>query len=125
MVILGVTAGKRPARPPHREVLGLDDAMWNVVQQCWDANPQSRPTIKDVRSFLGPASWKWSPLTSEEIDRLSFDSAVGANISTYTCMCSNVKYCDICQQAYIFSTFRGLSRLPRDFHRVGGGYPLP
>ena len=97
MVLLEVIAGKRPARPPRREVLGLEDSVWNMMQECWGSDPQTRPAIKDVRSFLGSASSKWSPPTSEEIRGLDLDS-LEVNIDTTaadsTCMCPNVECYD-------------------------------
>ena len=97
-VIVDVTAGRRPERPPRREILGLNDSVWNVIQKCWGSDPRIRPTIKYVRDFLGPVSQEWSPPKSEEIESLDLDPSVEASIdgsSLFTGMSSNVKYCDL------------------------------
>ena len=100
LVILDVIAGKRPVRPPHREVLGLEDSMWDIVRGCWDSDPQTRPTIKGVRGFLGQASRRWSPPAPETIDGFDFDSSAEINIDSttgnFTRMCSNIEHCDLC-----------------------------
>ena len=79
---MDVIAGNRPARPPDREVLGLDDSVWNIIQGCWDSDPQVRPTIKGVRGFLGPASWRWTPPAPEIIDGFDFDSRAEVDIES-------------------------------------------
>ena len=96
MVLLDVIAGKRPARPPHREALGLGDLIWNMIQKCWDSDPQNRPAIKNVRSLLGPASWRWAPPSSEEINDLDLDSSGETNVDSTaaytTCTYTDVGY---------------------------------
>lgn len=97
---MDVTAGRRPERPPRREILGLDDSVWNMVQKCWGSDARNRPTIKEVRSFLEPVFQNWAPPTSGEIDDLGFDSSAEANIdssiSLLTRMCFYVKDHNIC-----------------------------
>lgn len=96
---MDVTAGRRPERPLHREVLGLDDSVWNMIQKCWGSDPQIRPTIKYVRGFLGPVSQEWSPPKSEEIESLDLDPSVEASIdgsSLFTGMCSDVEHHNLC-----------------------------
>jgi len=99
LVILDVTAGKRPARPPHREVLGLEDSVWDIVQGCWDPDPQTRPTIKDMREFLGQASRSWTLPTPEIMNGFDFDSSAEVNFDSttgiFTRMRSNVENRDV------------------------------
>jgi len=44
-VALGVLAGKRPPRPAHRD---LTDDLWEMVERCWNEDPQHRPEISEV-----------------------------------------------------------------------------
>jgi len=58
--------------------------VWDIVQGCWDPDPQTRPTIKGVQGFLRQASRKWTPPTPETIDSLDFDSSAEVNIDSTT-----------------------------------------
>ena len=100
MVLLEVISGKRPARPLDREVFGLEDSVWDVVQECWNSDPQTRPGIKGVRTFLEPLYRKWIPPTIEEINGIDLDASTEVDVDSttahFTRMCSNVKHCDAC-----------------------------
>jgi len=48
-VAVGVLSGNRPGRPMHPS---LTDDIWNLIEQCWDHDPQRRPDISDVTSYL-------------------------------------------------------------------------
>ncbi|KAL0565170.1 hypothetical protein V5O48_016859 [Marasmius crinis-equi] len=68
-VAFQVAQGKRPSRPEEKPE--LSDAMWSLMQTCWDANPASRPTagyiseqVADMRTSASPAlDWKESVFT--------------------------------------------------------------
>jgi len=48
-LILGlVFAGKRPSRPPNREIIGLSEDIWMLAEKCWD--PDLTPSKKFWRS---------------------------------------------------------------------------
>ena len=79
-------------RPPDREVLGLDDSVWSMMQECWGSDPQTRPAIKDVRSFLRPASLGWTPPAPEEIDGLDLSSSWHINSPSSTCRYSELHH---------------------------------
>lgn len=60
-VVLKVTTGERPSRPsvcePRKqncESVGLSDEIWNMVDKCWSANPDDRPSASDVVQLLSP-----------------------------------------------------------------------
>ncbi|RDB23589.1 Serine/threonine-protein kinase STY46 [Hypsizygus marmoreus] len=60
-VILKVTAGHRPDRPSYCEpmnipceTLGLEDVMWDIIEQCWNADVQGRPTASEIIELLMP-----------------------------------------------------------------------
>lgn len=47
-VVIQIASGKRPAKPPAAEQLGLTAEMWKFIGKCWTANPNKRPTIDEV-----------------------------------------------------------------------------
>ncbi|OCH89807.1 kinase-like protein [Obba rivulosa] len=47
-VIHHVVQGKRPLRPVQATPLGLSDAIWALMQSCWESDGQQRPHIDDV-----------------------------------------------------------------------------
>ncbi|KAG6853853.1 hypothetical protein C0991_000614 [Blastosporella zonata] len=58
-VIYKVMRGQRPPRPvqckPHGtpcSFLGLDDALWGIVESCWKQDPDERPTMGIVAAKL-------------------------------------------------------------------------
>ncbi|KIK01522.1 hypothetical protein K443DRAFT_98448 [Laccaria amethystina LaAM-08-1] len=57
-VIAKVMGGKRPSCPAKNSVpfieWGLTDAMWRLMQQCWDRDPENRPTMSSIsgKAFL-------------------------------------------------------------------------
>ena len=58
-VLFQVTRGRRPTRPlicePWKivcEDLGLDDKTWTIIEDCWNMEPEKRPTAKEVGAFL-------------------------------------------------------------------------
>lgn len=47
-VVLMVSRGERPQRPPGGERLGLGSAVWKLTEECWNQNPDRRPDIASV-----------------------------------------------------------------------------
>ncbi|KAJ7628448.1 kinase-like domain-containing protein [Roridomyces roridus] len=47
-VIMAVREGHRPARPPSCTGTPALDALWRLLQDCWQGEPQSRPTASQV-----------------------------------------------------------------------------
>ena len=58
-----VLEGKRPERP--QEVVGewFTDDVWSILGRCWEAEPNDRPSIKDVLQHLDEAKISWTPLS--------------------------------------------------------------
>ena len=48
-VAVDVLSGKRPERPNHP---GITDELWDMIQRCWDQEPQERPGMADVARDL-------------------------------------------------------------------------
>jgi hypothetical protein len=52
-VILSVMTGERPGRPPEpAKQLGLDDEIWNLMQDGWAHSPCNRPNIGNFLKLL-------------------------------------------------------------------------
>jgi hypothetical protein len=47
-----VTNGERPSKPVDCEHIGLSDELWNVMQQGWAAEPESRASLSDFIQAL-------------------------------------------------------------------------
>ena len=48
-VAVDILSENRPGRPVH---LSLTDDLWNLTEQCWDHDPQRRPDISGIISYL-------------------------------------------------------------------------
>ena len=48
-VAVDVLSGKRPERPNHPSIT---DELWDMIQRCWDQEPQRRPGISEVACHL-------------------------------------------------------------------------
>ena len=64
IVIRKVIMGERPERPEGREGVFFTDDVWEMLKLCWEAPPESRPSIETVFECLERASetWKSPPL---------------------------------------------------------------
>jgi son of sevenless len=49
---LVIRDGPLPTRPEHANTRGLDDAMWNLMNQCWQRDPKSRPSMSVIREAV-------------------------------------------------------------------------
>ena len=50
---LAIFNGSLPARPEQNVTMrGLDDAFWNLMNQCWQRDPKSRPSMSAVRESV-------------------------------------------------------------------------
>ncbi|OCH86998.1 kinase-like protein [Obba rivulosa] len=47
-VYVQILKGTRPQRPLAATPLGLSDAVWDLMEHCWGADPQARPVVSDV-----------------------------------------------------------------------------
>jgi hypothetical protein len=50
-----IVTGSRPARPIGEDAAGdglITDALWDMVESCWDQDPAKRPSISDVLAQL-------------------------------------------------------------------------
>ena len=68
-----VFEGKRPSRPPNREILGLSEEVWALTVKCWDGDPSVRPHTTDILSLFETVSRRWVSSTSEAITKLGLN----------------------------------------------------
>ena len=58
-VVLKVLDGERPGRPQGAEGARFTDALWEMLERCWNPQPHDRPSVEAVLEFLegisGPA----------------------------------------------------------------------
>ncbi|KAF9789522.1 kinase-like domain-containing protein [Thelephora terrestris] len=47
-VIILMSKGDRPSKPPGVEALGLVPALWKLTEECWHQSPERRPDIANV-----------------------------------------------------------------------------
>jgi hypothetical protein len=54
-VALSIIEGRRPARPAAEKCrggVGIPDALWEIMQLCWDQRPEGRPDAATVLAKL-------------------------------------------------------------------------
>ncbi|KAF8496698.1 ras guanine nucleotide exchange factor domain-containing protein [Russula emetica] len=49
---LVIRDGPLPTRPEHANTRRLSDAMWNLMNQCWQRDPKSRPSMSEIRETI-------------------------------------------------------------------------
>jgi len=50
---LVIRDGSLPTRPESDiSMRGLSDAMWNLMNQCWKRDPESRPSMPEIREAI-------------------------------------------------------------------------
>lgn len=47
MIVVAVTNGETPSPQDYTE-LPAADPLWNILKECWDAEPTKRPTMVEV-----------------------------------------------------------------------------
>ena len=58
-VALEVMNGKRPAKPEDAASLGFTPELWEMIERCWLADMNARPTLGAVLSCLKEAAPSW------------------------------------------------------------------
>ena len=51
--------GTRPYKPAAAAELGLVDELWELLQRCWNADPELRPGLRTIRARLGEVTPLW------------------------------------------------------------------
>ena len=55
-IVVEIMKGTRPAKPEDAGNLGFTNGLWEIVERCWLADRNGRPTLRAVLSSLGEAS---------------------------------------------------------------------
>ena len=58
-VAIEVLRGTRPIKPDDAASLGFTDGLWEIVERCWSADSNARPTFGAVLSRLNDAAASW------------------------------------------------------------------
>ena len=58
-VMKEIMRGGRPAKPENATSLGFTGGIWEIVEQCWLADADARPTLNNVLSCLSEAASSW------------------------------------------------------------------
>ena len=59
LITNAIIDGKRPEKPEGAERLGFNDELWAIVERCWKANRDERPTVEEILSSLNDATAFW------------------------------------------------------------------
>lgn len=75
--------GKKPSKPPGNSEpftrWGLTENIWNLMEQCWNSNPQQRPTARAASQRLPRLSFQFPEKCQREVkimSRTQFRAAV-------------------------------------------------
>ena len=58
-VVDEIMKGGRPAKPENATSLGFTGVLWEIVERCWLADTDARPTLEAVLSCLSEAASSW------------------------------------------------------------------
>jgi len=58
-VAIEVMNGTRPAKPDDMARLGFTGGLWRIVEQCWLADRNARPTLGTILDCLREAAPGW------------------------------------------------------------------
>ena len=61
VVACAILRGERPGIPLNALSLGFTDALWELLQSCWDESVVVRPTAQQLVDHLRPAYHAWVP----------------------------------------------------------------
>ena len=70
-----VSLGYRPNKPKNAENIGISEALWKLIQKCWDGDRNRRPGIQEVVVGVGNAAGNWHIVTPPSATEHSEDSA--------------------------------------------------
>ena len=51
--------GARPEEPPNAKEIGISNALWELIQMCWDGKVEGRPQIQEVVEGVRNAAVIW------------------------------------------------------------------
>lgn len=70
-----ILSGKRPTKPEPGDLafvnLGLTEELWELMERCWQEEPDQRPTAKDIQGHPLFASLQDNRLSYQESGELT------------------------------------------------------
>jgi serine/threonine protein kinase len=73
IVMRKVIEGERPERPEGVKGEWFVGDLWETLEMCWVAQPESRPSIQDVFERLEQVSRDWKPPSSQADEDMDVD----------------------------------------------------
>ena len=55
MIVVEIAKGSRPKKPENAASLRFTDGLWRILEQCWSADKNARPTLETILSCLREA----------------------------------------------------------------------
>ena len=52
-IVCAVISGERPAKPENAEEIGMTDAFWDLLGECWREDRRTRPRIPHIVFRVG------------------------------------------------------------------------
>lgn len=78
-----IVEGERPERPSGLCGMWFTDDLWALLEWCWSAQPQNRPTTEVVLEHLEQASGAWQPLPPNARDAVEADGYMSTSTMNY------------------------------------------
>ena len=78
-----IVEGERPERPSGLRGTWFTDDLWALLERCWSAQPQNRPTTEVVLEHLEQASGAWQPLPPNARDAVEADGYMSSSTVNY------------------------------------------
>ena len=87
-----IVEGERPERPSGLRGTWFTNDLWALLERCWSAQPQNRPTTEVVLEHLEQASGAWQPLPPNARDAVEADGYMSTSTVNYHCMFYSLIY---------------------------------
>ena len=101
-VILAVISGERPPKPENAEEIGMTEAVWDLIRDCWKEDRTARPTITEVLKrfceITGESKTTDSMLEEfapPRLDAGNRNSVVSQSSSLATAQCESSHLCSL------------------------------
>ena len=82
IVMRKVLEGERPGMPEGTEGGWFRDDLWGLVKLCWEAQPESRPSVEAVLERLERVSATWEPPSPEVHEDAEKDDSDWEHLAT-------------------------------------------
>jgi len=73
VVVRKVLDGERPGRPDGPEGTWFTDDLWQMLEMCWETQPEARPNVQAVLEHLELVSGAWKPPSPQADEGIDVD----------------------------------------------------